>query len=62
VSKVRATITDANCKLTQKEMVRLITELTDEISAASISHWKKDDLRTELKNLKKAIDDKDRAR
>lgn len=55
-------MTDAGCKLTQKEMVKLITELTEDISAANIAHWKKDELRTELKNLKKTIDDKDRAR
>ena len=29
-----------------KELVRLITELNDDISQATISHWKKDELRT----------------
>ena len=41
---MRVTVTDA--KLPQKELVRLITELNDDISAATISHWKKDELRT----------------
>jgi len=56
---VRVTVTDA--KLPQKELVRLITELNDDISAATISHWKKDELRTRLKTLKKSLDDADRA-
>ena len=33
-------------KLSMKEMVKLITDLTDDISAANISHWKKDEMRT----------------
>ena len=41
---VRVTVTDA--KLPQKELVRLITELNDDISQATISHWKKEELRT----------------
>ena len=40
---VRATVTEA--KLPQKELVRLITELTDDISQATIAHWTKDELR-----------------
>ena len=43
-------------------MVRLITDLTEEISAAQISYWKKDEMRNALKALKKKIDDKDRER
>ena len=48
--------------LTQKEMIKLITDLTEDISAAQVSYWKKDELRNSLKSLKKAIDDKDRER
>ena len=48
--------------LSQKEMVKLITDLTEDISAATISYWKKDEMRGSLKNLKKKIDDKDRER
>jgi hypothetical protein len=44
VEKVKATVTEG--KLSMKEMVRLITDLTDDISAANISHWKKDEMRT----------------
>merc|ERR1712223_807900 len=49
-------------KLSQKEMVKLITDLTEGISAAQISYWKKDEMRNALKALKKKIDDKDRER
>ncbi|XP_011556212.3 alanine--tRNA ligase, cytoplasmic [Plutella xylostella] len=48
---------DAN----NKEIVKSIVELTNEISQAQISYWKKDELRTMLKNLKKQLDDKERA-
>lgn len=41
---MKATVAEG--KLSMKEMVRLITELADEISAATISHWKKDEMRT----------------
>ena len=44
VEKVRATVNEG--KLSMKEMVKLITDLTDDISAANISHWKKDEMRT----------------
>lgn len=40
---MKATVAEG--KLTMKEMVRLITELSEEISAANISHWKKDEMR-----------------
>ena len=45
-----------------QEMIKLITDLTEEISAAQISYWKKDEMRNALKALKKKIDDKDRER
>lgn len=44
-----------------KEHVKLIVELTEEISKAVIPYWKKDDMRTSLKNLKKKLDDNERA-
>ena len=43
-------------------MVKKITDLSDDISAAQISYWKKDEMRNALKALKKKIDDKDRER
>ena len=43
-------------------MVKLITDLNEDISAAQISYWKKDEMRNALKTLKKKIDDKDRER
>lgn len=44
-----------------KEYVKSIVELIDEVSAATISAWKKDEIRNSLKQLKKNLDDKDRA-
>ena len=43
---VRVTVTAEAKGLPQKELVRIITELNDDISQATISHWKKDELRT----------------
>jgi len=58
----KVTVVINESKLGQKEMVKLITDLTEEISAAQISYWKKDEMRNALKALKKKIDDKDRER
>ncbi|CAL8070160.1 unnamed protein product [Orchesella dallaii] len=44
-----------------KEIQRKITELGDEISASQIPYWKKDDLRNSIKELKKSLDDLDKA-
>lgn len=44
-----------------KEIQRKITELSDEISASQIPYWKKDDLRNSVKELKKTLDDLDKA-
>ena len=43
-------------------MIKLITECGDDISAAQVSYWKKDELRNALKVLKKTIDDKEKTR
>ena len=59
---MKCTIEDTKCELTQKEMVKMITDLTEDISAANIAYWRKDDMRMALKGLKKSIDDRDRAR
>ncbi len=58
---MRATIEDPKCTLNQKEMVKLITDLNEDISKAMISYWKKDEMRNALKSVKKVIDDKDKA-
>ncbi|CAL7939430.1 unnamed protein product [Xylocopa violacea] len=44
-----------------KEQVKKIIELTDDVSHATISSWKKDKMRKMLKDLKKILDDKERA-
>ncbi|XP_041975973.1 alanine--tRNA ligase, cytoplasmic [Aricia agestis] len=45
----------------QKEIVKKIVELTNDVSHAQISYWKKEELRNMLKNFKKELDDKERA-
>ena len=62
MNDVRKTIGDPKCSLSQKEMVKLITDLTENISAVTISYWVKDEMRNSLKAVKKAIDDKERAK
>ncbi|CAH0404764.1 unnamed protein product [Chilo suppressalis] len=47
--------------LNQKEITKKIVDLSNDISQAQISYWKKDELRTMLKNLKKELDDKERS-
>ncbi|KAL4234586.1 hypothetical protein ACF0H5_006227 [Mactra antiquata] len=47
---------------TEKQLTRMIVELNDEVSQSMISYWEKDRLRTELKGLKKKMDDLDKAR
>lgn len=44
-----------------KEHVKNIVDLIDEVSAAIIPAWKKDEIRNSLKQLKKHLDDKERA-
>ncbi|XP_013109973.1 alanine--tRNA ligase, cytoplasmic [Stomoxys calcitrans] len=44
-----------------KHIVKKIVDLSEEIARASIPHVQKDEMRTALKNLKKILDDKERA-
>lgn len=44
-----------------KENVKKITDLTEDISKATIPYVKKDEMRNTLKAMRKAIDDKERA-
>lgn len=43
-----------------KELVKQLVQLSEEISQSSISYWKKDELRNQLRDLKKRLDDLDR--
>ncbi|XP_067006917.2 alanine--tRNA ligase, cytoplasmic [Anabrus simplex] len=43
-----------------KELVKKIVELTESVSHATIPYWKKEEMRTRLKGMKKQLDDKDR--
>ncbi|XP_065300214.1 alanine--tRNA ligase, cytoplasmic [Dermacentor albipictus] len=61
VNRLRTEVEKVTQAVQGKELVKQIVELTEEISQSSISYWKKDELRTELKNLKKKLDDLDRS-
>ncbi|GIY89529.1 hypothetical protein CDAR_71571, partial [Caerostris darwini] len=61
VENLKNLIDDKNRNINEKEIVKKIVELTEEISQSNISYWKKDEMRNNLKNLKKKLDDLDRA-
>lgn len=44
-----------------KEVVKKIVELTEDVSRAVIPYWKKEEMRNNLKFLKKQLDDKERS-
>lgn len=58
---VQANVDGDKDLIKMKENVREIVELIEEVSRALIPYWKKDEIRNSLKNLKKSLDDKDRA-
>lgn len=61
LERLEATIKSDKNGSSTKEHVKKIVELTDDVSRAIISSWKKDKMRKMLKDLKKALDDKERA-
>ncbi|KAF8787098.1 Alanine--tRNA ligase like protein [Argiope bruennichi] len=61
VENLKNLVEDKNRNINEKEIVKKIVELTEEISQSNISYWKKDEMRNNLKNLKKKLDDLDRA-
>uniref|UniRef100_A0A6M2DGU8 Alanine--tRNA ligase n=1 Tax=Xenopsylla cheopis TaxID=163159 RepID=A0A6M2DGU8_XENCH len=54
-----AVAADKQCE-NSKAFLKHITELTEAISHAVIPYWKKDEMRNELKSIKKHLDDNDR--
>lgn len=52
----------SNDDITEKVRSRQIVDLNEEVSHAIIPYWRKDELRSQLKDMKKILDDKDRAR
>ncbi|XP_031844255.2 alanine--tRNA ligase, cytoplasmic [Nomia melanderi] len=60
LDQLRKTIAADKNGINSKEHVKKIVELTDDVSRATISSWKKDEIRKMLKNLKKTIDDQER--
>jgi len=60
LDKVRKNVSGKS--LSMKEKVKLLTDLGDDVSSAQISYNAKDTLRNNIKNIKKGIDDEDRAR
>lgn len=61
LNNIKSIISDDKTGANSKEHVKKIVELTEDVSHAVIPYWKKDDMRNELKALKKQIDDKERA-
>lgn len=61
VNDIASYIKEQGDNVNQKDIVKKIVDLTNDVSHAQISYWKKDELRNMLKNLKKQLDDKERA-
>ncbi|GAB1869571.1 Alanine--tRNA ligase [Camponotus japonicus] len=61
LSHLRETIEIDKSGTNSKEYVKKIVELTEEITHAVIPSWRKDNMRATLKELKKSLDDKERA-
>ncbi|XP_041375479.1 alanine--tRNA ligase, cytoplasmic-like [Gigantopelta aegis] len=49
-------------ELSERELTKLIVQMDDEVAQSSIAYWKRDSLRSELKGLKKVMDDLDKSR
>lgn len=61
LNRLQAIIVADESGVNIKEHIKKIIELTDDISHAVVSSWKKDKMRKMLKDLKKTLDDKERA-
>lgn len=61
LNKLKSVIDADKSGQDSKIYVKKIVDLTEDISQATIPYVKKDEMRTSLNNLKKTLDDKDRA-
>lgn len=61
LSVLKSQINSAGSDINIKEMTKLIVDLNEEVSQATIPYVKKDELRNTLKDLKKILGDKDKA-
>lgn len=63
VDSLQLTVTDglSSANMTIKQASKAVVQLQDELSNAVISQWRKDEMRTKLKSLKKKVDDNDKA-
>ncbi|XP_013200543.1 alanine--tRNA ligase, cytoplasmic [Amyelois transitella] len=61
VNNLANLIKEQGNNIIQKDILKNIIDLTNDISQAQISYWKKDEFRTTLNNLKKKLSDKERA-
>ncbi|PNF25968.1 Alanine--tRNA ligase, cytoplasmic [Cryptotermes secundus] len=61
LNKFISLLNSDDSEISNKDLVKKIVELTDDVSHATIPYWKKEEMRTNLKHLKKQLDDKDRA-
>lgn len=62
LNKLKAKIDAETSGVNSKALVKEIVELTEDISQAVIPYVKKDEMRNNLKQLKKTLDDKERAK
>lgn len=61
LNRLKSQLEAAGNDVNLKEMTKLIVDLNEEVSQATIPYVKKDEMRNTLKELKKILGDKDRA-
>ncbi|XP_076283267.1 alanine--tRNA ligase, cytoplasmic isoform X1 [Lasioglossum baleicum] len=61
LDQLQKTILANKNNVNSKEYVKKVVESTDDVSRATISSWRKDKMRKMLKDLKKTLDDQERA-
>lgn len=51
-----------NTECNDRQVSKEVTQLDENITQSGISHWKRDELRSKLKDIKKVLDNRDKAR
>ncbi|XP_041454380.1 LOW QUALITY PROTEIN: alanine--tRNA ligase, cytoplasmic-like [Lytechinus variegatus] len=62
VEALAAKIQDKEARLTQKILSKAVYELGNDLNVAIVPQWRKDTMRNRLKELKKCLDDMDKAK
>ncbi|ESO83071.1 hypothetical protein LOTGIDRAFT_197664 [Lottia gigantea] len=60
VTELKNILESKSRDITDKELTRRIVQLDDEVAQSTIAYWQRDGLRSELKSLKKKMDDLDK--